>query len=228
MFCSGHNALFRHVLLALMVTAILNTSLSRGTVLRKLSLDELVSHADTIVVGTCEKTEAIWLDRKIYTVATVRVSRPIKGKAVVYGGVKLYIPGGRVRRPMPVKMHVPGAAKVVQGEEMLLFLKAGGIKKQQHRFVGMAQGKIPIKIDAKMGEKLIRRDGPIKGVKMVDRQGKLLSSSARPESTKEGNLEDFLSKVEQIMAEQKAKTKKTAEQKSQPENGTQNEKGGVK
>ena len=228
MFCSGHNALFRHVLLALMVTAILNTSLSRGTVLRKLYLDELVSHADTIVVGTCEKTEAIWLDRKIYTVTTVRVSRPIKGKAAVDSGVKLYIPGGRVRRPMPVKMHVPGAAKVVQGEEMVLFLKVGRIKKQQHRFVGMAQGKITIKIDDKSGKKLIRYDEHIKGVKMVDRQGKLLSSSARPESTKQGNLEDFLSKVKQIMAEQKAKAKKAAEQKNLSENGKQNKKGGVK
>jgi len=228
MISSKYHVLFRHVALALAVAVGLNTPTSRGTVLRKLSLDELVSHADAIVVGTCEKTEAIWLDRKIYTVATVGVSRSIKGKEAVDRGLELYVPGGCVRRPMPVKMHVPGAATMVQGEEMLLFVKAGSIKKQQHRFVGMTQGKIPIKIDAKTGEKVIRCGGPVKGVKMVNRQGKLLTLGARPESTEEGNLEDFLSKVEQIIAEQKAKAKKAAGQKSQPKNGTQNEKGGVK
>ena len=139
MIYSKHNMLLRHAALVLVVLAALSTPISHGTVLRKLSLDELVSHADTIVVGTCEKTvatirigrsvkgraaEAIWLDRKIYTADNI---------------IRVYILGGRVRKPMPVKMHVPGAAKVVQGEEMLLFLKSRG-SKGQHRFVGMARG----------------------------------------------------------------------------------------
>lgn len=139
MIYSKHNMLLRHAALVLVVLAALSTPISHGTVLRKLSLDELVSHADTIVVGTCEKTEAIWLDRKIYTVATIRIGRSVKGRAAADNIIRVYILGGRVRKPMPVKMHVPGAAKVVQGEEMLLFLKSRG-SKGQHRFVGMARG----------------------------------------------------------------------------------------
>jgi len=44
-------------LLACVVIAALGVSQSRATTLRKLSLEELVAHSDTIVVGRCEKTE---------------------------------------------------------------------------------------------------------------------------------------------------------------------------
>lgn len=222
------NTIARYVLLACLVTAVFGTSFSYATTLQKFSLDDLVAHADTIIVGRCEKTENIWLDRKIYTIATIRVSQSVKGKASADNSIKVCIPGGRVDKPIPVKLHVPGAAKVVQGEEMVLFLKARGIKKQQHRFVGMSQGKIPIKIDAKTSEKLVRYGGIIKGVKMVDRQGKLLSSRAQMESTKQGSLKDFLSNIKQIINEQDAKAKEATEQNSHSENSKQNEKGGVK
>lgn len=211
MFSGKHNVLFRHVALTLAVVASLNTSISRGTVLRKLSLDELVSHADTIAVGTCEKTEAIWLDRKIYTVATIRVGRPIKGETVADNIIRVYILGGRVRKPMPVKMNVPGAAQVMQGEEMLLFLKSR-CSKGQHRFVGMAQGKIPVKTDFQTSEKVIRRADPVKGVELVDKQGKSLPSSAMLPSTKEDSLESLLENLGQIIAEQEASNKDAARQ----------------
>ncbi len=207
------NTICSHALLAWAVITVLGTSLSHATVLRKLSLDELVAYADTIMVGKCEKTETVWLARKIYTIATICVSQHVRGKAAVGSTIKVYILGGRVKKPIPVKMHVPGAAKVAQGEEMLLFLKAGGIKKQYHRFVGMTQGKIPVKTDPRTGEKFIHYGEPIKGVKFVDEQGKPLAQGGRPEPAKPGSLEAFLGRVKQIMADQEAKAKKAAQQK---------------
>jgi hypothetical protein len=213
---------------SLVFLVILSSPLAHATVLRRLSLDELVSHADTIVVGKCEKTETVWLARKIYTIATVHVSKSVKGKVDPNSTIKVYVLGGRVRKPMPVKMHVPGAAKVAPSEEMLLFLKPGGVKKRHHRFVGMSQGKIPIRTDPKTGRKKISYRQLIKGVRWVGRDGKPFKPDTPPKPIQPGGFEGFLGRIKQIMSEQEAKAKKAAAQNNQQEDAQQNKEGGAK
>ena len=221
------DSIYARALLIYAATTALCTTLCTATTLRKLSLDDLVGHADTIVIGKCEKVETIWLHRRIYTIATVRVSESVKGKVDPNSTIKVYMLGGRVRKPMPVKMHVPGAAKVTPNEEMLLFLKPGGIKKRHHRFVGMTQGKIPIRKDPKTGRKRICYPKLIKGVNWVDRDGKPFEPDVPAKPIEPGDFEGFLKRIRQIMAEQEAKAKKAAEQKSQQEDAPQ-KKGGAK
>lgn len=179
-------------------------SYSHATTLRKLTLDELVARADTIVVRTCEKTEAIWLARRIYTVATVRLAHSVKGNAAVGGTIEVYVLGGRVRAPVPVKLHVPGAARVSPGEEMVLFLQSRDPKNRIHHFVGMAQGRIPVVTDPTTGAKSVRYGLPIKGVTMVDSKGQVLGARAVPRPASPDNLEGFLGRVRAIADEQAA------------------------
>ncbi|MHC4477352.1 MAG: hypothetical protein ACYTEL_17025 [Planctomycetota bacterium] len=217
-----------HILLACAVIVAGTGATGRATTLRKLSLGDLVAHADTIVVGKCEKAQTIWLARKVYTLATVRVSRPVKGKADPNSTIKVYILGGRVRKPMPIKMHVPGAAKVAQGEEMLLFLRATGPRNRHHRFVGMTQGKIPIKTDPKTGKRNISYPERIKGVRWVDRDRRPVDPGPRAEPAEEGGFEGFLGRLKQIMADQEAEAKKAAQQEGRSKNAPPKQKGGAK
>jgi hypothetical protein len=181
------------------------TDVLYGSILRKLSLEEIISNSDLIIVGKCEKTETVWLDKKIYTIATIVVNQSVKGKAVIGDKIQVYILGGRVKEPVPVKMQVPGAATIEKEEEMILFLESRGDKKQFHYPVGMAQGKISISTDPKTGEKIVHYAEPIKGVKWVDSKGQPLSPSkpgAISEPAKEGSLEGFIGRIQKIMTEQ--------------------------
>jgi hypothetical protein len=182
-----------------------------ATTLRKLTLNELTAYADTIVAGKCEKVESVWLEKRIYTIATIRVTHSAKGQAATGRTIQIYELGGTVDKPLPVKMHVPGAATLAQGEEMLLFLEKFGDKKQFHRLVGMAQGKIPVSTDAKTGKKVVHHPEPIKGVQWVDRDGKPVAPEtvgAREEPAEEGSLEGFLGRIHKIKAEQADAAKK--------------------
>ena len=155
------------------------SSPSHATTLRKLTIQGLVSYSDSIIVGQCEKTETVWLEKKIYTIATVRVSQSAKGEDAPGKVIQVYTLGGSVKEPLPVKMLGPGAETMVAGEETLLFLEKFGDKRQFHRVVGMAQGKLPILTDRKTGKKSVGFDRSMKGVKWVDRDGKPVEPGAQ-------------------------------------------------
>jgi len=205
-----HGTLCIYTLFASFLIVHLFVSEGHATTLRKLSLDDLVTHADVIAVGTCQKMETVWLDKKIYTIATVGISQSLKGNAGAGGTIQVYILGGRVRKPIPVKMHVPGAAQVTLNEEMVLFLQKRGGTKPYYRFVGMRQGKVPVFTDPKTGEKQVCYGQRIKGVKMVDKAGKPLAPSPQAGRIKEGNLQGFTDGIRQMIADQAASAKPTA------------------
>ena len=148
----------------------LNATNACGTTLRKLSLEDMVSAANSIVVGECTETRTEWLAKKIYTIASVRIEQCVKGEESPGEKIEVYILGGRVREPIPIKMHVPGAAQIASGEEMVLFLQKRSFttragQKGYYRIVGMAQGKVPVSTDPKTGQKSAHYPEPIKGVK---------------------------------------------------------------
>jgi hypothetical protein len=176
-----------------------------ATTLRKLSLNDLVNASDEVIVGTCEKTETIWLENRIFTVATVKIGESAKGKAVAGDKVQIHILGGSVKEPLPVTMRVEGAETLAVGEEAVLFLERFGNNKEYRRVVGMAQGKVPVTTDAKTGAKQARYGLPIKGVKWVDNAGKAVApgtAGAMEQPTEPGSLEGFLGRVRKINSEQ--------------------------
>lgn len=229
-----------------MIISVLWVSLCPATTLKKLGLAELTAESDTIVVGRCESVRTVWQDRKIYTIATVRVSESVKGACKAEERISVYILGGRVQKPMPVKMHVPGAAKVSRGEEMVLFLESrGGKQKSQaakaqtvngqadnksqirYRFVGMAQGKIPIRTDPKTRKKTLQYGRSLKGVRLVEpaaegKSGRQVSKPGKSEA-----LADFVGNIKRIMEKQKAEAKKAAEKTKQPDVESTEKKGGA-
>jgi len=176
-----------------------------ATTIRKLSLDELISSADDIAVGRCEKKETIWIERRIFTISTIAVSHGAKGDAAGGQKIQVHTLGGSVKEPLPVTMHVPGAETMAVGEEMLLFLERFGDKKQFRRVVGMSQGKLPISDEPKTKQKAVHFELPVKGVKWVDKSGKAVAPDApdaQEEPTPEGSLEGFLGRIGKIRAEQ--------------------------
>lgn len=183
---------------------------SHATTLRKLSLHELVASSDAIVVGQCEKSETVWLQKTIYTIATIRISQSAKGEDAPGTAIQVYTLGGSVKEPLPVKLLVPGAETIAVGEETLLFLEKFGDKRQFHRVVGMTQGKLPIVTDPKTGKKSVGMGQLIKGVKWVDRDGKPVeprAQGAREETDEGDSLDGFLGRIHKIKAHQEAKAK---------------------
>ncbi len=172
-----------------------------ATTVRQLSLKQLVAASDKVVAGVCTGTRTKWLDKKVYTIASFRVSAVAKGSAGPGETLEVYLLGGRVRKPIPVAMHVPGGVTITKGEEAVLFLEARGEKGQYHRVVGLRQGKIPIGIDSKTGEKKADFWRPVKEAPFVDpaapasKEGK----SAPPP----GSLTGLLGRVQTIDREQR-------------------------
>jgi len=176
-----------------------------ATTIRKLSLDELISNADDIVVGKCEKKETAWIEKRIFTIATIAVSQCAKGQTAGGQKIQVYTLGGSVKEPLPVTMHVPGAETISVGEEMLLFLERFGDRKQFRRVVGMSQGKLPVADDPMTKEKTVGFDLPVKGVRWVDKGGKAVTPdtpNAQEEMTPPGSLGGFLGRIHKIKQEQ--------------------------
>jgi hypothetical protein len=230
------------VLLALL-NLLFHVSDTKATTLKKLSLEELASHADTIVIGTCEKVESVWRAKKIYTIATIRVREPMQGEEIVGQEIPVYILGGRVKKPLPIKMHVPGAAKIAPAEEMILFLKKQDSKAKTKttrkepqtekdpssyfRIVGMAQGKIPIITNPKTKEKTVHYGQAIKGVKFVDEDNPPNQSGKFSPSSKRDSLAGFKAGLKKIM-EKQAKQAPSVKQKTPPRAGPdRSQKGGA-
>ena len=168
----GH---YRAVVAALILFLGLAMSDASATTLRKLSLDDLVAKADSIIVGECVNTRAVWLGRRIYTIATMRVDQSLKGSERVGNKVEVFTLGGRVKKPIPVKMHAPGLPRFERNEEVMVFLKrreTSGAKGPGDNgpfvVIGGIQGKFTIQKDAKTGEKRLRRPlagkGPLRKV----------------------------------------------------------------
>jgi len=127
----------RFALLVLASIAIVpgNASFSRATLLRAMSLAELTSSADRIVVGTVLSVKAAWdpTHRKIFSTIEIDIEESWKGPADVQR-VTLVQPGGSVG---DIEMTVQGMPSFSTRERSLLFLQG----RQRFQVVGMGQGK---------------------------------------------------------------------------------------
>ena len=104
--------------LALVVAAC--PSAGRAATLIELSLDDLVSCADVIVVGSVESdSPALLPSGDVETTFSIRVGSPFLG-ASVGERVKVRQLGGRVG---DLRTEVPGSARLAVGEQVVLFLE---------------------------------------------------------------------------------------------------------
>jgi hypothetical protein len=114
-----------------------------------------------VVVGTVERSSSAWTSdhATIYTETTLRVHHSVKGPLQPGERVVVRHEGGTVDG---IGMRVYGAAHLVVGEEVLVFLEHRGAESY---VVGMAQGKLAVRtlVD---GQKVV--DGSFEGLAFTD------------------------------------------------------------
>jgi hypothetical protein len=125
----------RLCLLLFVLAASLSAGALRASLLRAMSLGELVNEADRIVVGSVVAIDAAWdvQHRRIISTIEVDVEESWKGSATSRR-ITIVQPGGSVGE---MEMTVQGMPSFSAGERSVLFLQG------QRRFqvVGMGQGK---------------------------------------------------------------------------------------
>jgi hypothetical protein len=116
-------------------------SAPQASMLRAMSLAELVTAADQIVVAKVVSVNAAWdpAHRKILSSIEVEIEESWKGAA--NGFVTIVQPGGTVGE---IEMTVHGMPKFTVGDRSLLFLQG----RARFQVVGMSQGERPLSWDA--------------------------------------------------------------------------------
>ena len=184
--------------IVLFVLAVLPPA-SHATTLRKFTLSELSSSADVIAVGKCERKVCFWKDRKIYTSATIRLEKSLKGGDKPNETVEVRMLGGRVYKPIPIRMQVLGVARVSVGEEMVLFLKRDVKKPKRHRFLGMFQGKFTIGTEKPGNVKRAMQTMPRLGVSFTERDEQEIDKARRIRRQYNERLDVFLARVKTLV-----------------------------
>lgn len=100
----------------------------------------LADHAGEIVVGTVLSTRGEWRNRRIVTVARVRVEQRVRG--VPGPTVIIVVPGGKVG---DVRAEVIGAPRLAVGTRALFL---GRRMQQELHLVGLSHGALPVFVDA--------------------------------------------------------------------------------
>ena len=110
-----------------------------ATVVRVLSLPELVSGSEVISLVTVESSSSRWEDGRIVTRSVARVDLPLAG-ADSGARIEVLTLGGEVG---DVGQRVFGEPVLRSGERYLVFLAPAGDGRSL-RCVGMAQGALPV------------------------------------------------------------------------------------
>lgn len=138
---------------ALVLGLMLNSDAYSASVIT-MTLDDLVTSADNIVVGRCVDIQSRWQGSKIVTDATIDILQQIKGDLktqlviTTLGGTAIH-----PRLKTLVNMNVPGSARFNVDDEVLVFSKENS--KGNHQIVGLTQGKFDLETDSFTGEIVI-------------------------------------------------------------------------
>lgn len=192
--------------------ALVGSTPVEATLTRRLGIEELVIYSDSIVYAECERIRTEWIDKKIYTIATMKVGLAAKGKYKKDQEIEVYMLGGRVTEPLPVKMHVPDGVTMHAGEEAVLFLETSSKNPKVHRIVGMRQGKLPVGTDEKSNRKTVRYWLPLKGAPFIDPDDPNKSNGPPPEGDEvyePGSLKGFLGRLQSIEEEREEQSAET-------------------
>ena len=124
---------------------------AEATILFKKNLDDLVTEAEAIVVGTVTGAESHYTAEKdIYTLVTLADLKVLHGR---YEGnsLTLQLPGGEVDNDV---MEVHGSPKLAVKDRVVVFVQGNG--QQLVPIVGWTQGVFRLELDAKSGKQKVK------------------------------------------------------------------------
>jgi hypothetical protein len=123
----------------------------------EMSTEQMAQGAALIVEGDCTGTKSQWVERRLYTLATVTVKESLKGSAPEK--VTIAIPGGTDgNRRFPIAMTYAGAPQFSLGERVVVFLDDTQSEiPDSYSVMGFAQGKFSIN-KANDGDEVVMRD----------------------------------------------------------------------
>lgn len=169
-----------------------------ATILRELGLSELVRQADRVVVARVEARVSRWEGGRIVTDVTLRVEDSAKGDARVGERVVVTTMGGSVDG---IGMKVVGEAAFVKGETALVFMVASGAAAvRTWEVVGMAQGRMPVTVDAATGLRQVRADLAGASLLVKDRRGKSVVTAAVGARLRPRPLTDVVAEVRALVS----------------------------
>jgi hypothetical protein len=176
------------ILLAVLVVA----SPANGSVVQALELQELVGHANRIVLGRVLFSESFRRhDGQLGTWHRIGVERELRGSAPDEQEVMVETLGGQIG---DIAMRVEGEPSFTVGERVLVFMRDGG-PYTAFRPVGMGQGVMRVRTE--QGIETVRQNR--EGLMLMRRnaQGRLERSlGALPEKQR---LDELLSKLRDIV-----------------------------
>ncbi len=156
-----------------------------GTALR-MEIPELVDGAALVLEGSVLSAQALETpEGRIETEYLVRVDRTFEGEEQPFRSIRL--PGGVLEDGRG--MLLAGMPRIREGEDVLLFLSAGGSSGVRMP-VGLAQGKFTVHTRLDGSKTLVREDA---GVSLVGRDGELVHGEGR-------TLRDYAEVVAEIEA----------------------------
>lgn len=183
-------------LMGILLAALVVASPAEGSIVKGLELEELVAHADRIVLGRVLFSESFRRsDGTLGTWHRIGVERDVRGGAMDDSEVIVETMGGRIGE---IGMRVEGEPSFAIGERVVVFIRGGG-PYTAFRAVGMAQGVMRVRM--KQGVETVTQSR--EGLMLVrqNAQGRLEKSlGALPQSER---LDAFLSRV-RALAEQNA------------------------
>jgi hypothetical protein len=127
--------------LRLAIIAVTLATVSAGTTLERLSLEDMAQKSTGIVRGRVSGCAGEMRQNVIFTRCDVSVSETWKGNAAPR--VSVYVPGGRVGR---LTQTIAGAPALENGQEYVIFLWAG--RSGINQVIGLHQGVFQLAADA--------------------------------------------------------------------------------
>jgi hypothetical protein len=126
------------LVVALLLFMLLAAPLCRATTVQRLSLEDLVKKAHSIVVGRVNGARTYWSSdgRLILTSYTIQVDESIKGQPS--GAVEVTTIGGKIG---DLELHVSGMPSFKNGESAVVFIEQSGA---YQTVVGLSQGKFTV------------------------------------------------------------------------------------
>ena len=117
---------------------------ANATTMRALNLAQKTARADRVVIASVEAVnyQQAVQGQRIYTLTTLKVLRPLKGKVLKDMHLVVRQIGGQIGE---WSQHISGDAKFEKGQEVLVFLRHDP-RDDLHFLVGMGQGKIDVDV----------------------------------------------------------------------------------
>ena len=119
---------------------------ANATTMRALNIAQKTARADRVVIASVEDVsyQQAMQGQRIYTLTTLKVLRPLKGKVLKDMHLVVRQIGGKIGE---WSQHISGDATFEKGQEVLVFLRHDP-EDDLHFLVGMGQGKIDVDVDA--------------------------------------------------------------------------------